>query len=385
MSDRVGIELSLDSVRAVAIDRWRKTPRAAIELPWTPVRPAETVAALRQALGPTSWIALSIGLGFLHIKQVKLPPAPVAERRRMLALEPDRFFPVQDQALAVAIVNDENLAFAIDADQLERWVSAFEEWAPVEIVEPAPLSIARALGPGTTGTFGVAAGPGEQSTIELQHGGVRSARRMFANGDRQAAALPSTTAVAASHLAAYGTILGMAEPLDAMLLTDSQSARLRARRLRRVGTAAVVCATAFVLAIWSVDRSRQRRLDRIRQEIVALTPNAREAIDLRDRLAATEREASAISQLAAQRPDPLPILAALSAQLPAGATVLNIRSNGTDWQIEGRARDAAAIVPLLDRDQRFDDVRFLSASSRFREGDRTYETFSIAFRVRSAP
>ena len=385
MSDRVGIEISLDSVRAVAIDRWRRAPRAATELPWNPARPAETVAALRQALGPTSRIALSLGLGLLHIKQAKLPPAPVAERRRILALEPDRFFPVQDQALAVSIVNDDNLAFAIDAEQLERWVSAFEDWAPVEMVEPAPVSIARALGPGTSGTFAVAAGPDEQGMIELHHGRVRAARRMFAGAESQAATLPSTTGIPESQLAAYGATLGMAEPLDTMLLSDSQTARLRSRRLRRVATAAVVCAIAFVLAIWSVDRSRQRRLDRIRQEIAALTPNAREAIDLRDRLAATEREASAITQLAAQRPDPLPILAALSAQLPPGATVLNIRSNGTDWQIEGRARDAAAIVPLLDRDQRFDDVRFLSASSRFREGDRTYETFSIAFRVRSAP
>jgi hypothetical protein len=385
VSDRVGVELALDSVRAVALERWRKAPRAAIELSWNPARPADAVAALRQALGPTSRIALSVGLGFLHIKQAKLPPAPIAERRRILALEPDRFFPVQDQALAVSLANDDNLAFAIDADQLERWVSAFEAWAPVEVIEPAPLSIARALGPRASGTFAIAAGPDEQGVIEVQHGRVRAARRMFGNGEAQAASLPATTGVAASHLAAYGAVLGMADPLDAMLLTDSQTARLRTRRLRRVVTAAVVCAIAFVLAIWSVDSSRQKRLDRIRQEIVALTPNAREAIDLRDRLAATEREASAITQLAAQRPDPLPVLAALGAQLPAGATVLNIRSNGRDWQIEGRASDAAAIVPLLDRDERFDDVRFLSASSRFREGGRTYETFSIAFRVRSAP
>ena len=385
MSDRVGVELGLDSVRAIALERWRKAPRAAIEVPWNPARPADAVAALRQALGPTSRIALSVSLAYLHIKQAKLPPAPVAERRRILALEPDRFFPVQDQALAVSLANDDNLAFAIDADQLERWVSAFEEWAPVEVIEPAPLSIARALGPTAGGTFAIAAGPDEQGVIELQHGRVRSARRMFGNGDAQAASVPATAGVGPSHLAAYGAALGVAEPLDAMLLTDSQTARLRMRRFRRVVTAAVVCAIAFILAIWSVDRSRQRQLDRIRQEIVALTPNAREAIDLRDRLAATEREASAITQLAAQRPDPLPVLAALSAQLPAGATVLNIRSNGSDWQIEGRAGDAAAIVPLLDRDERFDDVRFLSASSRFREGDRTYETFSIAFRVRTTP
>jgi hypothetical protein len=77
------------------------------------------------------------------------------------------------------------------------------------------------------------------------------------------------------------------------------------------------------------------------------------------------------------------VLAALSERLPEGATVLNLRAQGEEWQIDGTARDAAALLPLLDRDDRFDTVRFLSASARFREGPRTYETFSIAFRVRS--
>jgi Tfp pilus assembly protein PilN len=169
-----------------------------------------------------------------------------------------------------------------------------------------------------------------------------------------------------------------------MLLTDPLAARVRGRRLRRVSVAAVLCAAAFGLALWAVDRSRERTLERVRQEITALTPNAREALELRERLSATDRESSAIVALLDQRSDPLPVLAALTAQLPAGATVLNIRSNGGEWQIDGRARDAAAIIPLLDRDNRFEDVRFLSASTRFREGANTYETFSIAFRVRAA-
>ncbi|MEX2282461.1 MAG: PilN domain-containing protein [Gemmatimonadota bacterium] len=384
MSEVAGIELSLDVVRAVTLGAWRKAPGKTVVLPWNPARPADAVAALRDALGPTRRIALSIGLGFLHVKQARLPPAPHAERRRILSFEPDRFFPVQDQSLAVSLANDDNLAFAIDADQLERWIAALEEWSPVEIVEPAPLSIARALGKDATGTFAIPAAAAEHGVIELQNGRLRSARRIPGDAQVQAQSLPPRAGISAEHLAAYGAALGVNESLDTMLLTDPLASRVRGRRLRRVSLAAVLCVAAFALAVWAVDRSRERTLDRIRQEITALTPNAREALDLSERLSATDRESSAIVVLSDQRSDPLPVLAALSAQLPPGVTVLNIRSNGGEWQIEGRARDAAAIIPLLDRDDRFEAVRFLSASTRFREGDRMYETFSIAFRVRAA-
>ncbi len=384
MSDIAGVELSLDTLRAVALETWRKTPGKTLTLPWNPSRPGDAVAALRDAFGPVRRIALSVGLGFLHVKQTKLPPAPAAERRRILMLEPDRFFPVQDQPLVVSLANDENLAFAIDAELLERWIAAFEEWAPVEMVEPAPLSIARALGQPSSGSFLVPAGPDEQGVMELQNGRLRSARRIPGESQVHAQTLPARAGLPAEFLAPLGAALGVNESLDAMLLPDTLAVRVRQRRIQRVSVAALLCAVAFGLALWAVDRSRERRLTRIRQEITALTARAQPVVDLRDRLAATDRESSAIAALADHRPNPLPVLAALSKQLPPGATVLSIKSKGGDWQIDGTARDAAAIVPLLDRDDRFQDVRFLSASSRFSEGNRTYETFSIAFRVRPA-
>jgi hypothetical protein len=75
-------------------------------------------------------------------------------------------------------------------------------------------------------------------------------------------------------------------------------------------------------------------------------------------------------------------MSAVSKQLPPGATVLNLRVNGADWQVDGTAKDAAALVPLLDKDDHLENVRFLSASTRFKDGNRMVETFSIAFKVR---
>jgi hypothetical protein len=107
-------------------------------------------------------------------------------------------------------------------------------------------------------------------------------------------------------------------------------------------------------------------------------------VELRANLAAIDRERAALEQAPRTQVDPILVLASLSDRLPTGATVLSLRVVANEWQIDGTALDAAAIVPLLDSDARFRDVRFLSASSRFREGERTYETFSIAFRVEPA-
>ncbi|MGH7472098.1 MAG: PilN domain-containing protein, partial [Longimicrobiales bacterium] len=298
---------------------------------------------------------------------------------------PDRFFPVQDQALVVALAPETNVAFAADAEQIQQWIAAFERWGPVENVEPAPLSLARALGKTVRATFVVPAGA-ELGLIEVHAGRVEAARRTLpAAASADARALPNVSGLKGDFLAALGAARGVNSALDAMLLSDDGAARVKRRRGVRLSWTAAVCSLAFGLALWTVDRSRDRTLERIRSEVLQISPRAQEAMQLRERLAAIEREARAIGELAARRPDPLPVLAALSERLPAGAIVLSIKADGADWQIDGTASDAAALVPLLDRDNRFQDVRFLSASSRFQDGNRTAETFSIAFRVSAQP
>ncbi|MGH7552458.1 MAG: PilN domain-containing protein, partial [Longimicrobiales bacterium] len=374
MSDVVGVELCTDVVRAVALDRWRAAPRKTLEIEWDPSRAADLVSLLRQQLGPANRIALSVGLGFLHVKQVKLPPAPIAERRRMLTLEPDRFFPVQDQSVAVSLVDDASFAFAMDAELLERWTLAFEEWAPVENVEAAPLSLARALGKsGSHGSFLLPAHREEWGVVELHGGRIRSARRVpAAAGTPEAQDVPGLGSVRGAFACALGAARGVDAAIDAMLLSDAHAGRVRQRRLRRLSLTVAACAIAFGLSLWAIDGSRERTLERIREELAVLARDAQPAVELRDRLAAMDREAVAIRELSGQRPNPLRVMAALSERMPAGATVLSVKSSGDDWQIDGTAADAAAIVPLLAADDRFQDVRFLSASARFQENNRTY-------------
>jgi hypothetical protein len=62
--------------------------------------------------------------------------------------------------------------------------------------------------------------------------------------------------------------------------------------------------------------------------------------------------------------------------------VLNARALGDEWRIDGTSTNAAAILPALDGDPRFVDARFLSATARYREAGKNYESFSLAFRAK---
>ncbi len=94
MSMRAGLELSSDRIRAITTRGWRLTPVDTFEIKWNPDLPRDAVSLLMEHLGRVDEIAIAIGLGFTHVKEVALPRVPDEARRAMLTLEPDRFFPV---------------------------------------------------------------------------------------------------------------------------------------------------------------------------------------------------------------------------------------------------------------------------------------------------
>jgi hypothetical protein len=383
VSRTVGIEIAPSAVRAVVLAGWRSTAQDLVEFPWDSNRPQDAVRLLQEKLGPVSRIALSIGLGFLHVKHVKLPPAAGSIKRRMVALEPDRFFAVQDEALAIA-VTESDIAFAVPAALLNSWVAAFEAWAPVVSIEPAPISVTRAVGRALTGSFTMPAGAGERGMIELIEGRLRQVRRIPA-GERApvSAPLPSADGVTAGFVAALGAARAINASLHTMLLSDALERRFQTIRTGRTAMLAGACALSVIFALWSIDHTRNRKLQGIENEVAAVEQRASRALELRTSIANADRETAALTEIARTRTDPLEILQALSERLPKDAVVLNMSASDDEWQIDGTAQNAAALIPVLDRDDRFADLRFLSASSRFQELNRTYETFSIGFRVRN--
>jgi hypothetical protein len=384
VSDRVGIEITLTRVRAVALAAWGDRPRAVVDAEWDGEHPAAAVAMLASRLGGVGRIALTVGLDCLHVKHVELPPAPRAMRRQMVAVEPDRFFPVQDERVVIGLEGD--VAFAVDQTTLDRWVEAFETWAPVESVEASPVSLARVLSSAGDASYEFPLGDGGAGLIEVRGGRLVNARHVSTGGGEdprtRVQSLPRVRDVAGDTLAAWGAARGLDGDLDAMLLGDTQRRIVQRRRVRRTAGAAAACAIALGFALWALDRSRDDVLARLTAEQTALETRAAPAAALQARLASLEQEDAVSRRVSSSRTDPLRVLAALGERLPRDVTVLNARAMGDEWRIDGTSTNAAAILPALDGDPRFVDARFLAATARYREGGKTYESFSLAFRAK---
>lgn len=383
MSIRVGLELTPDRIRAVTVRGWRASPVDTFEIKWNPAVPRDAVAVLRQHLGRVTAIGVAVGLGFTHVKHVPLPPVPDEERRGILTLEPDRFFAIEGGEIVAATMRDSDLVFAADAQMVESWVAELEKWGIVGSVEPAPVSLSRVIEMGTApdGVYRIEASDGEVGSIEFATGSLRTARRVSAGeslGELRSA--PTVGNVPPEFVTAYGAALGLDAPVAEMLVTPALARRMQRRRQMSIARSAVNVLLAFAFAAAALDRSRSRLLEREQAEIALLTPRAAGGAALQSRLAKLDMELSVAGD-GGSRADPVAVLAALSRRLPPDATVMSVRADGDTWQVDGTARDAGRIVPALDADPGFDDVRVLSGTSRFTEANRTYETFSVALRA----
>ena len=160
---------------------------------------------------------------------------------------------------------------------------------------------------------------------------------------------------------------------------------IRARHRRELGLAVAACVAAAVFALTSVDAWRARATRELGAGLQALRERAAPALALQAQLETMAQQAEAIRQIEAERPDPLRVLLALSRQLPPGAYVRGIRASGAEWQVDGYAPNAARLIAGLGAAPGFKEVHFLSATNRAQVGDRTYESFALAFRYTPAP
>jgi Tfp pilus assembly protein PilN len=409
-------------IRAVRLGGWGRNRLQTLELHWDPGQPAEAAAALRESLGQIGRLSVAVDLSFLFAKQVRLPPLTPEEKRRILTLEPERFFPVRAEELILALRAEDNLVFAARAAQLGTWLTAFETIAPIELVEPAAVSLARALGraDATKATILMEQKDERVGILEVEAGRVHRVCRIGSdpaelasavaatseetgqvylrplNGNRDwhpaagarmasARELPSVAGVAPSHLAAYGAALGLGGELDEAMLPADLARRITGRRRRSLALGVVACLLALVFALVSLDGFRSRTLRKLDAAIAQVRAPAEQVLALERQADTLTREARGVATMAAERLDPVAALAALTRRLGPGAHLTVLRSSGPDWQIEGYAREAAPLVARLEEDPLFEEVHFLSATSRTRLNGRVYESFSIALRLVPAP
>ncbi|HWZ58353.1 MAG TPA: PilN domain-containing protein [Gemmatimonadaceae bacterium] len=419
MSSCVGVELDAHAIRGVRLDGWRRRrPTRVLEVAWDPDSPAEGVRMLRDSLGRARRVAVAIRLPLLFAQRVTLPPMPRAERRTMMRLEPQRFFPIRLDDVVVAL-GREDLVFAGREAPIVAWARALEDLGPVDVIEPGPIALARALGAAGVSDCLAVLDDADHGVgvIDIRDGGVESARRMYRSVADAAPALDATTRtiyvapwdevraralatqlpghsveplagcgdVPPVFLSAYGAALGVGADLDGMLLSDELDAGIVGRRRRRMGVAGLVCAASIIVALLSADAWRERAARDIDVSLASIEQRAAPVLALQDALASRQRRAAAIAQIEAERPDPLRVLLALSTRLPKGAHLRSMGLSGANWQIDGYAPQAAEVTQSLGAATEFREVHVLAATNRARIGTQTYESFSVAFRFVPSP
>jgi Tfp pilus assembly protein PilN len=396
-----------------------------LEAQWDPERPEEAVQTIRESFGSVRHVAVAIGLPLLLVKRIKLPPVPAADRAAILQLEPQRFFAVRLEDLTATVRDEDDLVFAAREAPLTQWLAALRLLGPIHRVEPAPLALARALAEHNTGDAVVLLDGSDSGSgvglIEIRDGRVAQVRRLYGDladagsalggnghpaptrimvtpwdeerGRLLAARLPTTSVeplpavgeLGAPFLSAYGAALGSERPLVGALMPDQLRSEIGRRRRRDLVFASLAAASALVFAVTSVSVRKDRSAREIESRIAALSAPAAQALSLQTQLETLNRQAGAIERVEAQRADPLALLLALSKHLPADAYLRSMRVAAGEWQIEGYATQAAQLIQVLGGVPEFRNVHFLSATNRVQVDERSYETFSLAFRFVPAP
>lgn len=376
MSGPVGVLLDRARVRLIA----RDNGASLLELPWNPSEPEAVVTRLRDLVDAPSACVLVVGLGFLEIARPALPPLSHVARRAVLLRDADRYFP-SEGAVAVAVADD--VAFAMPADQLSHWVRAFDALAPVRAVTTVAHAASLVAASRTNSVMDTDGDRGEQGRLVFERGMLREARRM--SGPTGSDGTSRTLDAAETVRAALSFIDA---PQESLLGDATLAARFASvRQMRWLRSAALLCLAAAAL-VWSANRWRERTLESLTQRAALLEVRTAPARDAQRRLtrALAERVLlTAADSSASAGADPATVLARLGALLPTDAFVQRLEFDGVSWRMDGSASNAPRIVPLLDADVHLQDVRILAASTRFLDGGRQRESFSIAFRTRIAP
>jgi hypothetical protein len=346
------------------------TAAAVAELPWQADTPESAVRALASLPNQPSQLVLVVGLAWLEAVPLSLPPVALAQQRQMLQVDADRWFPFSAPP-AVAITGQ--VAMAMPADTLSMWVRAFAAVAPVDGVVGLPQA---ALFAGLEGLVHTSAAAGETGLMEFRRGVLVQVRRTTQSPPAGSTALDEARC-------AQAVLQTGALSLDVQLLNTSLEHAVRARRRAVWWRAAALAMLAGAFFLWSADQWRARTLTAMRSLRDASEGNARAALDADARRQRATRERVLLNE-AATSPQLSAMLATLGETLPADVFVQRAEWDGTRWRLDGSARDAAPLVPLLAGIPGVQDVRSLAPSTRFLDGGQQRSSFSIGFSMASA-
>lgn len=416
----IGIEVGPNRLRALRLGHGRHSAVEAMEVEWSVADPDDAVAALRERFGTGARVAVAVDISALLVKRIALPPLPAEQRRQMVALDPERYFPVREEPLLVG-VRDDDLVVATRAEPFDRLTDALAALGVVERVEPAPSALARHLTvSGATDAVFVMANPHDQdcAVVSMRQGQMTAIRKVPSEvAEIAAAAKPASVGTNRSYLypwsetladeltraglpvepvpaprgsaecfaAAHGALLGIDGPEDLTLTSPTLARQHAARAGRRAVLATMAVFLALAAALWSVDLRRERTLAELERRITQRRDQAAEVQDLLEEIADGWEELRTLAAVSSDRQNPLEVLLLVTHLLPTDAYLRSFSATGDSWELDGYAHDAARLIPTLEESNVLQHVEFRSATTRVRLFNENYESFSLAFRYIPAP
>lgn len=130
----------------------------------------------------------------------------------------------------------------------------------------------------------------------------------------------------------------------------------------------------------------ERELGQKRRHLAALDERFADLPELRDRLESKRQRASFVAERRRAAVSPTVVLEVMSRTLPDDVWLTELQLDGREVIASGYARDAAAVVPLIEGSRHFAQVRFRSPSTRVEltaadGSSRRVERFSITAAV----
>ena len=278
--------------------------------------------------------------------------------------------------MVTALVADGNLAFAADRELVDAWLAAFESWATVDRIEPAPLAIARALRGHPAGDYLVDGDGDDAGLVRLGPGRLESARRLPAGTSvPDAIAVPSVLGLPPRFAAAAGA-LGRPEGGAHEMLAPDVDTRMAPPET-----------SGPPRAWWRWSSPWRSRLER------RPVPRADARCSRRRAAALAQSSAPADGRCAPCSPgSPRATLVNRSGTRPTrwaprprsawrcrDAVVRGTQASGDEWQVDGTVGVPPRSFPSLTATDT--STASFPPPARFR-GQPVPETFSIAFRYR---
>jgi Tfp pilus assembly protein PilN len=386
---------------------------------------------------------LTLARSLTYAKSVQLPPLQTEDRLRLVALQPDRFFPVSERTLVCDLEPADNgrlpVAHAADAERLEALIEALESRGfRISAVLPSSATLQRAATRGiptlASANWLLVRPEGGDLTAHAYEAQVlrvsrrlenfaadpvsscreisRTARRSFGEGvavqevrwsgwrDLPAAVREMATSalaipvhdlpelpVGSEGLAAYGAALA---GLEEAPRPDLMPPLVRARRRQQSRWVTAACAALVLLGVlsllWSLGERQERRLRRLEVAISDATAAASAASDARDRLEELEDRIAAVEDRMGERAAWIRLLNEISTDLPGGAWISSLAVEpGGEVSLSGYAATASSLIPALERTAALGAVELAAPATRAGVQGRDLEAFNIRAILEGSP